>query len=131
MSRATIQLARDLQLCRISGHEQQSRSSTWGVSAHFCRKGARQTAVAARVELAYGQGMRVPSTFPVFMRDKFTLHMNIYRLILGAVVLAVVIPFWASGHQPMWPVALLALLAVAAAGVLLAREPRLRKWLHR
>jgi len=75
--------------------------------------------------------MRLPSTFTVFMRDKFTLHMNIYRLILGAVVLAVVIPFWQSGHQPMWPVALLALFAVTAAGVLLAREPHLREWLHR
>jgi len=83
------------------------------------------------VELAYDQVMRLPSTFTVFMRDKFTLHMNIYRLILGAVVLAVVIPFWQSGHQPMWPVALLALFAVTAAGVLLAREPHLREWLHR
>jgi|GEM_PF-893495 MFS superfamily sulfate permease-like transporter len=75
--------------------------------------------------------MRLPSTISVFVRDKFTLHMNIYRLILGAVVLAVVIPFWANAHQPMWPVALLALLAVTAAGVLLAREPHLREWLHR
>jgi MFS superfamily sulfate permease-like transporter len=66
--------------------------------------------------------MRTPSPFVAFMRDKFTLHMNIYRLILGAVVLAVVVPFWASGHQPMWPVALLALFAVTAAGVLLARR---------
>jgi MFS superfamily sulfate permease-like transporter len=65
------------------------------------------------------------------MRDKFTLHMNVYRLIFGAVFLAVVIPFWASGHHPMWPVALLALFAVTAAGVLLAREPRLRGWLRR
>jgi len=75
--------------------------------------------------------MRLPSTFAVFVRDKFTLHMNIHRLILGAVVLVIVIPFWASGHQPMWPVALLALFAVTAAGVLLAREPRLRGWLRR
>jgi Gpi18-like mannosyltransferase len=75
--------------------------------------------------------MRLPSTFAVFMRDKFTLHMNIYRLILAAVVLVVVIPFWASGHQPMWLVALLALFAVTAAGVLLARESRLREWLRR
>jgi Na+-translocating ferredoxin:NAD+ oxidoreductase RnfD subunit len=75
--------------------------------------------------------MRLPSTFAVFMRDKFTLHMNIYRLILAAVVLAVVIPFWASGHQPMWLVALLALFAVTAAGVLLARKSRLREWLRR
>jgi len=57
--------------------------------------------------------------------------MNIYRLILGAAVLAIIIPFWASGQQPMWPVALLALVAVTAAGVLLAREPHLREWLYR
>ena len=74
--------------------------------------------------------MRLPSTFTGFMRDKFTLHMNVYRLILGAVLLAVVIPFWTGGHHPMWPVALLALFAVTAAGVLLAREPRLRGWLR-
>ena len=74
--------------------------------------------------------MRLPSTSAVFMRDRFTLRMNLYRLTLGAVVLAVVVPFWASGHQPMWPVALLTIFAVTAAGVLLALEPHLREWLH-
>ena len=61
------------------------------------------------------------------LRDEFTLHMNSYGLILGAVVLAVVIPFWASGHHPVWPVALLALFAVTAIGVLLAREYHLHE----
>jgi hypothetical protein len=65
------------------------------------------------------------------MRDRFTLHSVIYRLILGAVVLAVVIPVWASGHQPMWPVSLITILVVTAAGILLARQPRLRAWLRR
>jgi MFS superfamily sulfate permease-like transporter len=65
------------------------------------------------------------------MRDRFTLHSVIYRLILGAVVLAVVIPVWASGHQPMWPVSLITILVVTAAGILLARQSRLRSWLRR
>jgi hypothetical protein len=61
----------------------------------------------------------------------FTLHGIVYRLILGAVVLAVVIPVWASGHQPMWPVAVTAIFLATVVGVLLAREPRLRDWLRR
>jgi hypothetical protein len=61
----------------------------------------------------------------------FTLHSIVYRLILGAVVLAVVIPVWASGHQPMWPVAVITMFVVTVAGVLLARQPRLRDWLRR
>jgi hypothetical protein len=65
------------------------------------------------------------------MRDSFTLHSIIYRLILGAIVLAVVIPVWASGHQPMWPVALIAIVVVTAFGVLLAQRPGLRDWLRR
>ena len=65
------------------------------------------------------------------MHDRFTLHSVIYRLILGAVVLAVVIPVWASGHQPIWPVSLITILVVTAAGILLARQPRLRAWLRR
>ena len=59
------------------------------------------------------------------------MHSVIYRLILGAAVLAIVIPVWAGGHQPMWPVSLITILAVTSAGILLAREPRLRAWLGR
>lgn len=51
----------------------------------------------------------------------FTLHSVIFRLILGAVVLAVVIPVGASGHQPMLPVAVAAIFVVTVAGVLLTR----------
>jgi len=65
------------------------------------------------------------------MRDWFTLHSVIYRLVLGALVLAVVIPVWTSGHHPMWPVALITIAVVTAVGVLLAREPHLRDWLRR
>jgi hypothetical protein len=65
------------------------------------------------------------------MQSRFTLHSIIYRLILGAVVLAVVIPVWAGGHRPMWPVSLSTIFVVAALGILLARQPRLREWLRR
>jgi len=63
--------------------------------------------------------------------DKFRLHSIVYRLCLGAAVLAVVVPVWAGGHRPMWPISLIAIFAVAALGVLLARQPRLREWLGR
>jgi len=65
------------------------------------------------------------------MGDKFTWHSITYRLILGAVVLAVVVPVWAGGHNPMWPVSLVAIVVVAVLGVLLARQPWLREWLRR
>jgi hypothetical protein len=65
------------------------------------------------------------------MREMLTLHLIFYRLILGVVVLAVVIPVWAGGHQPMWPVALITIFVVTAAGLLAARQPRLRDWLRR
>jgi hypothetical protein len=65
------------------------------------------------------------------MRSMFTLHSIIYRLVLGTVVLAVVIPVWASGHHPMWPVSLITILVVAALGILSARQPRVREWLRR
>jgi MFS superfamily sulfate permease-like transporter len=65
------------------------------------------------------------------MRDWFTVHRFIYRLVLGAVVLAVVIPVWTSGQYPIWPVALITISVVTALGVLLAREPHLRDWLSR
>jgi uncharacterized membrane protein len=58
------------------------------------------------------------------------LHGVIYRLILGAVVLAIVIPAGLSGYQPMWPFALIA-IAVVIVGILVARRPRLRAWLRR
>ena len=66
------------------------------------------------------------------MRERFafTLHGVIYRLILGAIVLAIVIPVGMSGCQPMWPFALIAIVVVIV-GILVARRPRLRAWLRR
>jgi hypothetical protein len=61
----------------------------------------------------------------------FTSRSFFYRLGLGVVVLAVVIPVWASGHRPMWPVALLTIFVVTVVGVLLVRRPWLRDWLRR
>ena len=61
----------------------------------------------------------------------FRLRSIVYRLILGAVVLAVVIPVWAGGHRPMWPVAVAAIFVATVVGVLLARQRRLRDWLRR
>jgi len=65
------------------------------------------------------------------MRERFTVRSIVYRLILGAAVLAFVIPVWVSGHRPMWPVALVTIVVVTAAGVLLARQPGLHDWLRR
>jgi hypothetical protein len=65
-------------------------------------------------------------------RERFalTFHGAIYRLILGAVVLAIVIPPEMSGYQPMWPFALTA-IAVVIVGIVVGRQPRLRAWLRR
>ena len=64
------------------------------------------------------------------MRERFalTLHGAIYRLILGAIVLAIVIPASMSGHQ-MWPFVVIAIIVVVI-GILVARQPRLRAWLR-
>jgi uncharacterized membrane protein len=59
------------------------------------------------------------------------LRSILYRLILGAVILAIVIPVWVSGHKPMWPVSLIAIVVVTAAGIVLARRTGLRGWLRR
>ncbi len=66
------------------------------------------------------------------MRERFALtrHGVIYRLALGAIVLAIVIPTQMSGHQPEWPFAVIA-IAVVILGILIARRPRLRAWLRR
>jgi hypothetical protein len=61
----------------------------------------------------------------------FTSRSFFYRLVLGAVVLAVVIPVWEGGHRPMWPVAAVTVFVVTVAGVVLARQPGLRDWLRR
>ena len=45
----------------------------------------------------------------------FTWQMNLYRLIVGVIVLAIVIPVWAVGVQAMWPVAIVCILVVIGA----------------
>ena len=52
------------------------------------------------------------------MRRLFTWRMNLYRLIVGAVVLAVVLPAWAFGVQAMWLVAIGCILVVVGAIVI-------------
>ena len=66
------------------------------------------------------------------MRERFafTSHGVIYRLVLDAVVLAIVSPAAMIGHQPMWPFALIA-IAVVILGIMVAHRPRLRAWLRR
>jgi uncharacterized membrane protein AbrB (regulator of aidB expression) len=65
------------------------------------------------------------------MRARFalTLHGAIYRLILGAIILAIIIPASIGASQPMWPFVLLA-VGVVVVGIAVARRPRLRAWLR-
>jgi uncharacterized membrane protein YeaQ/YmgE (transglycosylase-associated protein family) len=65
------------------------------------------------------------------MRRLFTWRMNLYRLIVGAVVLAIVLPAWALGVQAMWHVAIGCILVVIGAVVVGTRVPSIRKWLRR
>jgi hypothetical protein len=66
------------------------------------------------------------------VRERFALtwHGVIYRLALGGVVLAIVIPVHISGEQPIWPFAILG-IAVVIIGIFVGRRPRLRAWLRR
>lgn len=65
------------------------------------------------------------------IRRLFTWRTNLYRLVVGAVVLAIVIPSWAAGVQAMWLVAAGCILVVIAAVVAGTRVPFLREWLRR
>jgi hypothetical protein len=64
------------------------------------------------------------------LRRLFTVRMNAYRLIVGAIVLAIVIPTWAVGVQAMWLVAVACILVVIGAVVVGARVSSIREWLH-
>lgn len=57
--------------------------------------------------------------------------MNLYRLIVGAIVLAIVIPASAVGVQAMWIVAIVCVLVVICAVGVGTRVPAVREWLHR
>jgi len=63
-------------------------------------------------------------------RRWFTWHMNAYRLIVGALVLAIVLPASAVGVQAMWLVALACILVVICAVVVGTRVPSIRDWLR-
>ncbi len=64
-------------------------------------------------------------------RRWFTWHMNAYRLIVGAIVLAIALPAHAAGVQAMWTVALGCILVVLCAAVVGTRVPSIREWLRR
>ena len=63
-------------------------------------------------------------------RRWFTWHMNAYRLIVGTIVLAIVLPASAAGVQAMWIVALACILVVLGAVLFGTRVPSIRKWLR-
>jgi hypothetical protein len=56
--------------------------------------------------------------------------MNVYRLLVGAIVLAIVIPAWAVGVQAMWLVAIVCILVVIRAVVVGTRVSSIREWLR-
>ena len=63
-------------------------------------------------------------------RRWFTWHMNAYRLTIGAIVLAIVLPASAAGVQAMWIVALVCISVVLCAVVVGTRVPSIREWLR-
>jgi hypothetical protein len=67
----------------------------------------------------------------VMMRRLFTWRMNLYRLIVGAVVLAIVLPAWALGVRAMWLVAIGCIVVVSGAAIIGTRVLSIRKWLRR
>ncbi|MDP9165119.1 MAG: hypothetical protein M3O32_03510 [Actinomycetota bacterium] len=64
------------------------------------------------------------------IRRLFTWRMNLYRLLVGVVVLAIVIPSRLLGASAMWFVAAVCILVVTVAVVAAIGEPRLRSWLQ-
>jgi uncharacterized membrane protein len=64
------------------------------------------------------------------LRRLFTWRMNLYRLIVGVIVLAIVIPAWAVGVQAMWLVAIVCILVVISAVPVGTRESSIRAWLR-
>jgi hypothetical protein len=65
------------------------------------------------------------------LRPLFTRRFNLYRLLLGAAILGIVLPVQASGYQPVWPVVVGALVGVVSCGILLSRLTPLGTWLRR
>ena len=65
------------------------------------------------------------------LRRLFTWRMNLYRLIVGAIVLAIVISARAFGVQAMWLVAILCIGVVIGAVGAGTRVSLIREWLDR
>jgi hypothetical protein len=65
------------------------------------------------------------------LRRLFTWRMNLYRLMVGIIVLAIVIPAWILGVQAMWLVAIVCVLVVIGAVSAGTRVPSIRDWLRR
>jgi hypothetical protein len=64
------------------------------------------------------------------LRRLFTRRVNAYRLIVGAIVLAIVIPASVAGVQAMWLVAIICVLVVIGAVVAGTRVSSIRNWLN-
>jgi hypothetical protein len=64
------------------------------------------------------------------LRRLFTWRMNLNRLIVGVIVLAIVIPAWAVGVQAMWLVAIVCILVVIGAVAVGTRVSSIREWLR-
>jgi uncharacterized membrane protein len=56
--------------------------------------------------------------------------MNAYRLIVGAMVLAIVFPAWAAGVKAMWLVAIACIAVVVCAVVAGTPVSSIRAWLR-
>ena len=65
------------------------------------------------------------------IRRLFTWRMNLYRLVVGAIVLAIVIPAWEFVLKGMWLVAVGCILVVIGAVGAGTRVPSVRQWLRR
>jgi len=76
------------------------------------------------------QKLRHVARWVVMWRRLFTVRMNAYRLIVDAIVLAIVIPAWAVGVQAIWLVAIACILVVIGAVVAGTRASAIREWLN-
>ncbi len=61
----------------------------------------------------------------------FTWRMNLYRVLVGAIVLALVIPASVAGFRAIWLVAIASVLIVVGAVYAGTRVAPIQKWLHR
>jgi hypothetical protein len=65
------------------------------------------------------------------IRRLFTWRMNLYRFMVGAIVLAIVIPAWEFGVKAIWLVAVGCILVVIGAVGAGTRVPPIRECLRR